>query len=96
MKFRLHPAARTEVFEAIRYYEREKRGLGCKFAGRVREGIGQVVRFPHAWQRVEGGCRRYRLRRFPYGLVYRVLGDDVLFVAVMHLSRNPGYWLNRL
>jgi plasmid stabilization system protein ParE len=96
MTFRLHPAARLEVADAIKHYEAEKRGLGRKFAGQVREAIRQVLRFPNAWQRVEVGCRRYRLRKFPYGLVYRVLGEDVLFVAVMHLSRDPGYWVSRL
>jgi hypothetical protein len=33
--------------------------------------------------------------RFPYGVIYRLSGDTVEIVAVMHLSRKPGYWKHR-
>jgi hypothetical protein len=43
-----------------------------------------------------GRSRRYRLRRFPYGLVYVETGSDIIILAVMHLHRRPGYWNERL
>jgi hypothetical protein len=36
--------------------------------------------------------RRYRLNRFPYGLVYAVLDNEIVIVAIMHLHRKPDYW----
>jgi toxin ParE1/3/4 len=33
--------------------------------------------------------------RFPYQIVYRISGDSVWIVAVMHQSRRPGYWKKR-
>ena len=32
------------------------------------------------------------MRRFPYGLIYRIQSDRVVIVAVMHLKRRPFYW----
>lgn len=95
MKFRMHRAARQELAEAYERYEADQPGLGRRFAREVAVGIGQVLAFPTAWQRVELGLRRYRLRDFPYGLVYDARKDEIVFLAVMHLSRQPGYWRNR-
>jgi plasmid stabilization system protein ParE len=96
MTFRLHRSARREVAEAIEYYDGQLPGLGADFASEVDSAIAQVLEWPSAWQLVEMGLRRYRLRRFPYGVVYRVTGHEILIVAVMHLSRDPGYWTDRI
>lgn len=37
-----------------------------------------------------------KVRNFPYGIVYHVVRDKVVIVAVMHLTRRPGYWKSRL
>jgi hypothetical protein len=39
--------------------------------------------------------RRCRFNRFPYGLVYQVIDDEILILAVMHLHRYPTYWDHR-
>jgi hypothetical protein len=36
------------------------------------------------------------LRRFPFGIVYGVMGNQVLVVAIIHTRRKPGYWMNRV
>jgi hypothetical protein len=38
---------------------------------------------------VTGDCRRVLLRRFPFSMVYRVLGDEFLVIAVFHHRRDP-------
>jgi hypothetical protein len=35
------------------------------------------------------------MRRFPYSLIYTVIGDEVRILAVAHHSRRPGYWRGR-
>jgi hypothetical protein len=34
-------------------------------------------------------------RRFPYSLIYRVIGDDVFVLACFHGKRNPRVWRSR-
>ena len=42
------------------------------------------------------GARGYMLKRFPYDIVYRLVGDGELeVVAVAHHKRRPGYWAKR-
>ena len=72
-------------------YDAVRLGLGADFAKEVDDGIQRVLDYPNAWQLVERDLRRCRLHRFPYGLVYRASGREILIVAVLHLSRDPGY-----
>jgi len=33
---------------------------------------------------------------FPYGILYSLLDQDIVVVAVMHLHRKPDYWEKRV
>lgn len=35
-------------------------------------------------------------RVFPYAVLYSIEDDFILIVAVMHCSREPGYWKTRV
>jgi hypothetical protein len=36
------------------------------------------------------------LRRFPYLVVYQILDDQILVLAVAHASRDQDFWKGRL
>ena len=40
--------------------------------------------------------RRCLTRIFPFAVLYTIEQDFILIVAVMHWSREPGYWRDRL
>jgi hypothetical protein len=80
----------------VAYYEQKKPGLGLELLAEVRRAYDVVSVTPNRWPSVGRGARRYRLDRFPYGVVYVPANDTVLIVSVMHLSRRPGYWRGRL
>jgi plasmid stabilization system protein ParE len=88
--------AELEQAEAARFYDEQKPGLGRTFLDAVRAGIAAVQRNPEMWAFYEKPIRSYRLRPFPYRLLYRELADRIQIVAVMHLSRRPGYWKDRI
>ncbi|MFT7302543.1 MAG: plasmid stabilization system protein ParE [Akkermansiaceae bacterium] len=47
--------------------------------------------------RVEDGCRRKLISRFPYGIIYRLLDDETWqVVAVNNLHQEPGQWRKRM
>jgi toxin ParE1/3/4 len=96
VRLEFHPAALRELIDAATYYDQQRAGLGHKFDLAAEAGFETILNSPNRWPQVATGVRRYRLRRFPYGICYRVLDDSVIVIAVMHLRRNPGYWLDRL
>ncbi|EKD90013.1 MAG: hypothetical protein ACD_32C00090G0002, partial [uncultured bacterium] len=40
--------------------------------------------------------RRCILFRFPYGVIYQILKDKIIIIAIMQLNKKPMYWKNRI
>ena len=95
MTYEFHPEARIEYFEAIAYYEERQPGLGARFTIEIENTIQRIVDSPYQWQNVEGDIRRCLAHTFPYGILYSVEENCIFLLAVMHHSREPGYWRDR-
>jgi hypothetical protein len=96
VKVRFLPAAAAELDEAVAHYNGLAPGLGGELAMEVRQGLRRIKEFPDAWHKLGPRVRRYRLKRFPYGIVYASLPSQVAVIAFMNLRRKPGYWKKRL
>ena len=89
------PRADLDVEGTVRWYERQRPGLGLEFLDELRAAYSRIVERPLAYQDIGLGTRRALLRRFPYA-VYYVVGDDVIAIlAVLHASRGPAEWQRR-
>jgi len=95
MRYSFHETAEKEFFAALEYYEECQPGLGLRFSEEVYATIERICEYPYAWSGIDVKTRRCLTNKFPYGILYRVIGDDIRIMAVMHLHRKPGYWKNR-
>ena len=95
-----HPEALFEYAEAINYYLREVSArVADRLATAVESAVATLVAAPTRWRVVEEPeIRRYVFSRFPFVIYYRwePLHERVTIYAVMHCSREPGYWRHRL
>ncbi len=66
------------------------------FINAVEDAIFRIVESPNRWAVVDEDIRRCLTRKFPYGILYTIEDDYILIVAVMHCSREPGYWKARV
>lgn len=96
MKYVFHGEALKEYAEAAMHYKKISRRLGRAFVEEVEQSIKKIQSTPETWIPVEENIRRYLLGRFPYGIYYSVEKTHILIIAVMHLSRKPGYWTDRI
>lgn len=95
MNFSFHPSARVELDGAVSYYEDCQAGLGLQFAKEVYSAVHRILQFPEAWQHLSENTRRCLTNRFPYGIIYEILDNEIVIIAVMQLNRRPGYWKKR-
>jgi plasmid stabilization system protein ParE len=93
--YSFHPEAELEFAKAILHYIETNPGLAEDFISEIEHGIRTIQRSPLLWRLVDGDVRRYLTHRFPYGLYYTVNNDVIVIWAVMHLSREAGYWKKR-
>lgn len=95
-----HPEALFEYAEATQYYLQEASPeVAERFILAVESAVAGLVSNPERWRVMEEpGIRRGITSRFPF-LVYYLWDsqmDYVTIYAVMHASREPGYWQDRL
>ncbi|MCC7493135.1 MAG: type II toxin-antitoxin system RelE/ParE family toxin [Fimbriimonadaceae bacterium] len=90
------PAAEAELLEAAAWYAEHGPNLPRQLRREVQEAVRAIREQPERFPLLHQDIRRCLLRRFPYALLYRATHDLVVIVAVMHLSREPGYWQERL
>ena len=96
MKYYFEELAREELRDAVIYYEGIDSELGNSFRAAIDNTISLIRQFPHAWPRLSANTRRCRMKRFPYGIIYRIKNDEIQILAVAHFSREPNYWVDRL
>jgi plasmid stabilization system protein ParE len=89
------PQAVAEARYALHRYEEQKPGLGIRFAYAIDETVQRIVANPSSFPLVHGEIRRAVIRQFPYGIYFRLHGDDIVVVAVMHGRRHPDRWRSR-
>jgi plasmid stabilization system protein ParE len=91
----LHPAAEADYEAALAWYLARSPKAAAGFEAAVEKAIEAVRDFPEAYPLRDDRHRHCPLRRYPYGLVYRVDGDRVRVVAVPHNRQMPRDWSDR-
>jgi len=74
---------------------REAPGIGIAFAAEVRKAVRTICEHPYRAVSVGSGIRKTVLDHFPYNILYAVVADLILIVAVAHQKRRPTYWRAR-
>jgi toxin ParE1/3/4 len=95
MKYVFHPQALTEYAEAVQYYAQQRAEIAQAFIDAIENTIYRIREAPVRWPLVEGNVRRCLTRKFPYAILYKTQPEHILILAVMHASREPGYWKDR-
>jgi len=95
MNYSFHPHAEKELEEVQDYYDSIREELGDRFRAEIEMAISRILNFPNAWQPLSRVVRRCTLNTFLYGIVYRLKTDEIRILAVMHLHREPSYWVYR-
>lgn len=98
MNLRVHTEAAAEVRAAAVYYDEVRAGLGDEFLSAVVMTFDRIVESPntHSFESQALRCRRRRVPRFPYRVVFLAGDATVEVVAVPHDRRRPRYWQRRV
>lgn len=96
MRYSFHPEARLEFTEATLYYIEKSVSLGAAFYSEVEDAIEKIVAHPQLYRTIDEDVRRCLTKRFPYAVLYTIEDNYILLLAIMHCSRKPSYWKQRI
>lgn len=88
----VRPEAQADLLAARDWYGQQRPGLGDDFSDAAEELLDRIAATPKLYP----ATLTSKLRRFPYVVYYRMLADCVEVLAVLHGSRNPQIWQDRV
>ena len=95
MRSVFHPEALAEYAEAVQYYRKQRLELAQALINAVEDAVYRIREAPMRYVAIDEDVRRCMTGKFPYGILYTIEPDYILILAVMHCSREPGYWKDR-
>lgn len=82
--------AELDIDEAVIWYELNQIGLGRKFYLSVDKSVHFISARPFSCAEIYKGLRRFIIKKFPYGIYYKVNLEkkEIQIVGVFHFRRN--------
>lgn len=88
------PAAKEDIKEAAKWYNKQQKGLGLRFTTQIREKVNIILENPYAYSIRYAEIRTASVNCFPF-LIHFSIDESrriLLISAVFHISRNPDIW----
>lgn len=85
-----------DIESIVLWYEEQRIGLSYDFELCLEVGIDEVLRNPEAFQKRYKNIKIKFISRFPYGIHYVFIENEITVIGVFHTSRSPKNWSKRL
>ena len=94
MTFRLDitEIAMEQAFNLEAWIDSRQQGKGEAFMDALFACLQNLEAGPFKWAVVKQGIRRALVQAYQVAVFYRIEGDRVIVLAVMHQSADPGKW----
>ena len=91
MKYQLiiKEEAYIDLQVAYDYYEEQSSGLGDDFLEKIKERLAYIKQYPFHFIKIEKDYRQALTDRFPYLILYEIIGREIIVYAIFHGKRNP-------
>ncbi len=87
--------AQEEFCQGAGFYEEQVEDLGERFIARVESAITRILAAPLMPRCFFEQCRKVRVEKFPYALIYTIDEQSIKIIALAHAKRHPDYWKDR-
>lgn len=88
MNVRVLPAAKHDLRRGFAFYERAEQGIGSYFLDTLASDIDSLRLFAGI-HRQRGELLRFKSKRFPFWIYYRLEADTAYVVAVLDARQHP-------
>ena len=90
--------AEVDIDNAYIWYELRQIDLGNKFYKKVEESVQLISNNPFCCEDIYRGIRRIIIRKFPYGIYYKVNFEykEIQIIGVIHFRRSSRIIKKRL
>ena len=87
-RLRIDTAASAELLHETAYYEQTRPGTGRRFREAIDDIFGRIRCSPQSGKLDEEGCRRLRVKGFPFSVVFREEATELVVYAIRPDARD--------
>jgi len=84
-----------DIEAIVLWYEEQRLGLSYDFELCLEAGIDEISKNPQAFQKRYKNIKIRFISRFPYGIHYLFIENEITVIGVFHTSRSPKNWSKR-
>lgn len=96
IRLRYSSEAKADIRKEWAYYANIRQELGDQFLTAVEQATWSIAERPLAMRVIEHHVRRWPVKGFPHGVLYRVDVEQVYILAVFHPRQHPAAWQKRI
>jgi plasmid stabilization system protein ParE len=86
------PRARDDFDNACEWYAERSNRAAARLRETVNDTLTKIADHPLLFAKIDDQHHEVSLRKFPFRLIYRVVDDEILVVALVHATRDPDSW----
>ncbi|MGB4863051.1 MAG: type II toxin-antitoxin system RelE/ParE family toxin [Tepidiformaceae bacterium] len=97
-KVSFDPGFESDLEEVTDFLVSRSISAAERFADEFESAVEQILAYPNSGTPALGRAQRVRIDNGPYSIIYdfEVETSTIVFLAVAHAARRPGYWKSRL
>jgi hypothetical protein len=96
VRLEFHPQTVSDLNQAVARYNEVRIGLGDDLRKEVYAAIDRIRLNPQGFRVIQADVRRSFVHRFPYSVLFRLVGDDLVRILVIrHHRRRAGLGMKR-
>jgi plasmid stabilization system protein ParE len=96
LRVKLSEAAKRDRREADAWYRASSPEAASRFRRDLRTALEFIAQYPRGAPIFRGSMRGKTMTRFPFTIVYEILADRILVIAIADERRDPKYYSRRL
>lgn len=87
--------AEEDIQKIVDYYKEIDDSLSLDFIVKLHESLERIEQMPEGYQKRYKEFRIVFLKRFSFGVFYKIYDQEVVVVAVLHTSQSMSKWLEK-
>lgn len=88
--------AKDDAFQAVKWYDKQKTGLGNLFIEYLNDTLKKIEALPTGYKKIYRQVRQAALKKFPYVVLYKVNRNIITVHAIFHTSQSLKKKLRKL
>ncbi len=88
LEIEFHKGASKDTEDSFVWYENQKTGLGLRFLVCIEVALSIIKDNPLLFAVTYKDFRRAPVEVFPFSIYYKIKGDAIIIVGIMHQKRN--------